>query len=392
MKVLHVIPSIAAVHGGPSQAVLAMVGAVRVSGVDAKILTTNDNGSELLNVPLNQWIEYEQVPVWFVSRSLPLKEFIFSFDLTFWLWEHIQDYDLLHNHYLFSYAPTCAGAIARQQKIPYLVSPIGQLTPWALTQSWLKKKVYTALIEQRNLNCAAAIHCTSEQEVKDASNFGIKTTSFVMPLAVNEITPNLTAKKQLHEKYKISVDIPIVLFLARLHYVKRPDLLLQSLSQLAIQNQPFHLILAGSGEPEYVAELHRLVTRLNLTNQTSFVGFVNGEEKNLLLQGSDLFVLPSFSENFGLAIAEAMAAGLPVIVTPGVQIATEIAQANAGLVITGEVDPLSQAIAQLLINPSLRQQLGFNGQRLAQERYSYHAIGENLKSIYHNILSQKSSL
>jgi glycosyltransferase involved in cell wall biosynthesis len=110
-----------------------------------------------------------------------------------------------------------------------------------------------------------------------------------------------------------------------------------------------------------------------------------GADKDLLLQGSDIFVLPSFSENFGIAVAEAMAAGVPVIVTPDVQIAPDIAEANAGLVVEGELDTLVRAIQELLISPNRRIELGENGKRLVSRRYSWSAIALNLTSVYEAI-------
>lgn len=387
MKVLHVIPSISPALGGPTQVVLNLVKALRECGVDAEIATTNDNGSQLLDVPLNQRIEYEQVPTWFFPRfSPPMKEFIFSAALTRWLWQHLRDYDTIDTHYLFSYASTCAGAIARLQGIPYTVRTIGQLTPWALTQSQLKKRIYTFLIERHNLNCAAAIHCTSAGEVEDVRNFGIQTPSIILPLGVNQPIDVPEAKQKLQNVYGISATTPVVLFLSRLHPKKRPDLLLQALSQLADRNYKFHLILAGSGESDYLSYLTNLVSSLRLTSRTSIPGFVTGQDKDLLLQAADIFVLPSFSENFGIAVAEAMATGLPVIVTPDVQISPEIAAESAGLVVEGEVEPLVGAIAQLLTSPELRHQLGENGKRLVSRRYSWNAIAQNLTSVYTTII------
>ena len=113
---------------------------------------------------------------------------------------------------------------------------------------------------------------------------------------------------------------------------------------------------------------------------------MTGQDKDLLLQGSDIFVLPSFSENFGIAVAEAMSHGLPVIITPDIQIAPEIAQSKAGLVTPGEVEPLADAIAQLLTSPSQRQQLGENGKILVKHRYSWNAIASQLTSVYRSII------
>lgn len=103
--------------------------------------------------------------------------------------------------------------------------------------------------------------------------------------------------------------------------------------------------------------MKQLAESLHLTDRVSFAGLVVGESKELLLQGADLFVLPSFSENFGIAVAEALLAGLPVVVTPGIQIATEISAAKAGLIVPGEVQPLADAIAQLLTSAPLRRKL-----------------------------------
>ncbi|MFB2773243.1 glycosyltransferase [Pelatocladus sp. BLCC-F211] len=401
MKILHVIPSIGPKRGGPSKAVLAMVKALRECGVDTEIATINDNGPYVLDVPFNQRIEYEGVPVWFFSKFSPQiqrfafsvgadKGFIFSTDLTRWLWQHVKDYDLIETHYIFSYASTCAGIFARWQGVPYVVRTIGQLAPWGLTQSRLKKQLYSLLIERHNLNNAAAIHCTSASEAEDVRNFGIKTPTITLPLGVNQPIYLPDAKQKLHYLYEIPTDTPVVLFLSRLHYKKRPDLLVRSLGQLAAQDYNFHLILAGSGEPDYIDDLKNLIASLGLSSQTSFTGFVTGDNKQLLLQGCDIFVLPSFSENFGIAVAEAMAVGLPVIVTPGVQIAPEIAEARAGLVVEGEEDTLANAITQLLKSPELRQQLGKNGQNLANNRYSWNAIAQNLSTAYQSILAQKS--
>jgi glycosyltransferase involved in cell wall biosynthesis len=391
VKVLHIIPSVSPTLGGPTEVVLNLVKALRECGVDTEIVTTNDNGSnQLLDVPLNQRVEYQQVPVWFLPRFTPrMKEFIFSPALTRWLWLHIKDYDILDIHYLFSYASSCAGAIARWQGIPYTVRTMGQLEPWALSQSRLKKQIYTFLTERHNLNRAAAIHCTSTSEAKDVRNFGITSPTVTLPLGVNQPIYLPDAKQKLHHLYEIPIETPVVLFLSRLHYKKRPDLLMRSLGQLAAQNHNFHLILAGTGETDYVEELKNLMTSLGLTSHISFAGFVKGTDKQLLLQGCDIFVLPSFSENFGIAVAEAMVVGLPVIVTPGVQIAPEIAEAKAGLVVEGEVDALANAIAQLLTSAKLRQQLGENGKNLANSRYSWNAIAQNLSCAYDAILAHQ---
>jgi glycosyltransferase involved in cell wall biosynthesis len=387
VKVLHVIPSISPELGGPSLVVISLVQALRDLGIEAEIVTTNDNAGALFDIPLNQKVDYKGVPIWFLPRfEPPLKEFIFSTALTGWLWQNLREYQLIHNHYLFSYAPTCAAVIARHFNLPYIIRPIGQLEPWALNQSQWKKKIYTFLIEHRNLQKASAIHCTSKREAEDVRHFGIQTPTITLPLGV-KMPPYISqAKLKLRQQYNINPDVPIVLFLSRLHKKKRPDLLIESLSQLARKDYNFHLVLAGSGELDYLNYLKKLVSSLGLSDQTSFTGFVSGVEKDLVLQGSDLFVLPSFSENFGVAIAEAMAAGLPVVLTPGIQISEEVAAADAGLVVEGEVEPLASAIAQLLTSVDLREKMGQKGKQLVRDRYSWEGIAQELIKHYSAII------
>lgn len=397
MKILHVIPGLSPSLGGPPQVALNLVFALRECGVDAEIVATTYDGSGFLDVPLNQRINYHwsdnpncTVPVWFLPYQPPaLKEFIFSPALTKWLWNHVQEYDVLDNHYLFSYAPTCAATIARWKGVPYTVRTMGQLTSWALAQSRSKKQIYTALAERRNLQRAAAIHCTSPSEIEDVRNFGINIPTITLPLGVNIPSIDSEAKAKIRQRYHIPVDTPIVLFLSRLHYKKRPELLLKSLQRLQADGRKFHVILAGSGETSYVSELQSLVATLGMSDRVSFPGMVVGKEKDLLFQGSDLFVLPSFSENFGIAVAEALIVGLPVVITPGVQIAPDIAAAQAGLVVEGEVDSLAQAIEHLFISPERRQQMGKNGIKLAKERYSWRTIAQHLIPAYQTIAAQK---
>ena len=383
MKVLHVIPSLSPALGGPTQVALQTVKAIRIQGVDAEIVTTNHDLANL-NVPLKTLTKYQGVPVWFLPVTSTLKEYIFSAGLTKWLWQHVANYDLLDNHYLFSYAPTCAGAIARLQNIPYTVRTQGQLTPWALQQGRFKKQLYTRAIERHNLQKAAAIHCTTPQEAEDLRNFRIHTPAITLPLGVEAPTQISNATLELQKLYSIPDDRKIVLFLSRLHPKKRPDLLIDAFKQIVAHNSYCHLIMAGSGDREYIEHLQQLVEN-NLGDRITFTGFVTGYKKNLLLQGADIFVLPSYSENFGIAVAEAMAAGLPVIVTPGVQISTDIAAADAGIVIDNQTE-LVTAMTQLLESKLKRSQLSQNAVKLARNKYNWDIIGSRLIGHYRKVV------
>jgi glycosyltransferase involved in cell wall biosynthesis len=175
MKILHVIPSVSPLRGGPSKSVLGMVKALNQLGHEAEILTTNDHGLDLLDVPLNSLIDWEGVPVRFFNRFSPnissIREYSFSAPLLQWLWRNINSYDLLHVHAIFSAPSTMAMVIARMKKVPYLIRPPGQLCEWALGHRGWKKQIYLNLIERSNLNHSQRIHFVSFKEQSEAARF-----------------------------------------------------------------------------------------------------------------------------------------------------------------------------------------------------------------------------
>ena len=390
MRVLHVIPSIAPVRGGTSQAILEMVKSLRLHGVDAEIVTTNDNGEYLLEVPLRESIEYEEVPIWFFSRFSPtaksIREFAFSRQLTAWLWQQIAQYDLLHVHAVFSYPATIAMAIARFRTIPYISIPHGLLCQWSLEQSASKKQIYLNLIERANLQHSQALHFTSKQEQREASKLNLKPPSFILPhgLSVPAFIPN--ARYQLRQRLNVPEDEPIILFISRLHPKKGLEYLIPALGKLAYQR--FTFVLAGSGSSEYEAEIDALLIAAGIDKRTYRSGFVTGEMKDLLLQGSDVFALTSHSENFGVVVLEALAVGLPVLVTPGVALASVVKQHQLGYLAELDVAAIASAMKQLLNHRQETQVMGNRARQLILDQYTWDGIALSLIEVYTAIVKK----
>lgn len=391
MKILHVIPSVAAVRGGPSQAVIEMVRAIRDRSIEAEIVTTNDNGNDLLDVPLGKCVNYRQVPIYFFSRFSPncppIREFAFSRQLTSWLWKNIHNYDLLHVHAIFSYPSTVAMAIARIKKVPYIVRPLGQLCEWSLQQSPKKKQIYLKIVEKANLDRAQAFHFTSKQEQQEASQLSLNTPHFILPhgLFIPSIIPD--ARQRLRQQLNLPSDEPIILFLSRLHPKKGLDRLIPALGRLS-RTRRFTFVIAGNGTPDYEEAVKSLIDSSGIKNHTHFVGFVKGEFKDLLIQGADIFALTSYSENFGIAVLEALAAGLPVLITPGVALADFVQEKNIGYITSPDLEAISSILQRVLENPKELKSMSKHSRKIISEYYTWNHIANNLDKRYSQIIME----
>lgn len=391
LRVLQIVPSISLVYGGPSQMVRGFSQALAQAGADVTVLTTDSNGDSgqaPLEVPLNQPIEQDGYTVLYF-RCSPFRRYKFSVDLLRWLSQNAQNYDIAHIHALFSPISTAAATVARQQKLPYVLRPLGTLDPADLAKKKRLKQIYGQILERPNLVGAAAIHFTSPLEAELSHRFGVATTDWVIPLGVDP-QPRLSVAEQdqVLNALQIPRDQPLVLFLSRLDPKKGLDLLIPALAQVARTDLPFHLVLAGDNpqDPAYKQAVEQQIQSLGLAGRTTMTGFVRGAQKQALLQAADLFVLPSYYENFGIAVAEAMLAGLPVVISKGVYIWPDIVSGNAGWVCDLSVGALASALSESLENPDQRQIRGQQAQIYAQTHYRWDAIAQQTLAAYDRAL------
>ena len=404
MRVLHVIPSISPLRGGPSAAVLAMVAALRDEGVDASILTTNDDGPGLdTSLPQGLWCERNGVPVLAFHRwsppLAPLREFAISPAFNVWLSQHLRDYDLLHVHALFSWPSTTAMAQARRARVPYVLRSIGQLCRWSLARSPRRKQLLLRLIERRNLEGAAALHFTTEAEREEAADLGLSTRSFVLPLGVHppaapvgsaadgRSTATSIAKPPSMPQWPEAGNGTVFLFLSRLHPKKQLERLLDALALLRRRHPeaPWQLWIAGTGEPAYLKALQHQASQLALADRCRWLGFLEGEPKWQVLAAADWFVLPSASENFGIAAIEALAAGTPVILSPEVAVADAIHAAGAGLLSPSDPVSLADQLVVALQPPS--DAMVAAARSLARSAYAWPVLAKRLKHHYTSLLT-----
>lgn len=383
MKVLHVIPSVGPLHGGPSQALRSTVAALTDAGVRVDVATTDDNGPGRL--PVACGVPIREHNATFRYFSCQTKFYTFSWPLTKWLASHTRDYDVVHIHALFSYPATIAALFSRKSRVPYVIRPLGTLNRWGIRnrRPWLKQ-LSLRCVEAKVLRSAAFVHFTAEDERAQASGLGIPHRPIVIP-NIAEAAQTASVK---HSRSGSSFEI---LFLSRIDPKKGLDLLLDAFQDIRRRIPYARLTIAGSGNPAFAKSLRTQATRLGLDSAICWREFVSGEEKQRLLSESDVFVLPSYSENFGIAAVEAMASGLPVVITDAVAIHPDVSRERAGLVVTCVAAEICSAVLELYRQPALRAEFSENGRALVQKNFSSRAVAQSLISCYETAIRNRDN-
>lgn len=386
IRALHVIPSLSPKHGGPSYAVRSIARALERHDVDVTIATTDDDGDDAhLKVPIGERVDEAGIGVYYFRRDvLPYKV---SFGLARWLKSNIARFDIVHVHALFSFSSTIASHYADHKRVPHVVRPLGVLNRYGLeNRRPLLKKLTMPLIENRILKYSAAIHYTSEAEKQEANNISQVASyrSVVIPLPVEQEKGDPAVFRQRSPQVQ---NRRVVLFLSRIDAKKGLDLLLDAFAHVRRQLQDTVLVVAGEGDSRYTSELQTRAKELEISEHVIWTGHVDGDLKSSAFAAADVFVLPSRSENFGIAAAEAIGCGLPTVVTEQVALSEEIRANAAGIVVKTEAHEIASAIYRLLTDFELSGRVSANAKRLATERYSAVAVGRQLRDLYDTILS-----
>lgn len=385
MHVLHVIPSVSPVHGGPSRAIAILEKALSANGVMITTATTDDDGASRRLRP-GERPPMANGAIRFYARKW-LEFYKLSPGLILWIWTHLQQFEIVHIHALFSFPSIVAGLIAWIRKKPFIIRPLGTLNTYGVTKKrpWLKK-LSLALIEGPLLRHASAVHFTSVAEMDQAADLGIQCRGVVVPLGVEH--PGHGDRQAFFDDHHDLEGRRIILFMSRIDPVKNVEALLKAFSNVDNPKLNTALVIAGDGPSDYVNSLKELAKSLGIDQQVTWLGFVSGQHKADILAAADVYVLPSLSESFGIAAVEAMLSGLPCLLGEGVAIAREVVSANAGLAVSPDSDSILQALEAILSNDTRRVTMGICGRRFAEDNYSCQTMASKLTLLYQHILNE----
>lgn len=383
---LHAIGSVSTARGGPSVALYNTIAALRRVGIESEIVTTDDDGASdrLRGVELGRPSVHRDVVTHFFPRQT--RFYAASLPLAAWLRRHARDYDVVHAHALFNFAPGAAAAAAALAGVPYVIRPAGVLEQWGRSQRrpWLKRSSMRWL-EGPLLRRAAAVQFTSDAELEQARDLPLPARRAVIPLGVALEPPSPGDTFDDAAWREFTAGRPWVLYLSRLDPKKGLERLLEAFALVRASLPAARLVIAGAGEPPYVATLRAQATARGLDDVVTWVGFVDGARKRWLLEQCSTFVLPSASENFGVAVVEAMAAARPVVVTRGVAVAEVVARRDAGIVTDAAPPAIAASLVAMLRDPVAATARGERGREAVVQELSLDVHGRRLAALYEEI-------
>lgn len=383
MQIVHSIQRLRFEDGGPVRAVIDLAEALAQRGHQVSVLT-HDAG----DAP-PEWSNNPDLPKVHLLPSPNFGPLLTPSQLTH-IKPLLKQADLVHLHGIWVPAIAQIGRACRALSKPYVISIRGMLDDWCMAQSAAKKKMYLALGGRALLNGAARIHLTAQAEYDQARKHFV-TPGVVIPNLMNlDPYEPLPGPDRASQRFAdlLNDDLPVLLFLSRLHYKKGVESLLAASASLSKSGVRHHLLIAGTGDEDYVRTLHAQRDRSE-ARDAHFVGQITGDDKVSLYQRADLMVLPTSQENFGFVFYEALAAGTPVLTTKGVDTWPELESSGGGFIIPdAQPGPLAQRIAELIREPdSLRRAGSAAREWVFRELHPEVLIGK-FEQLYHDALGR----
>lgn len=393
MRILHVIVSLDPANGGSVAACLRLCHELAQRGEDVALYTTFD--ARRPAEASQRLADAGRVDI----RSFPAQVSLYGFSLPLFnaLRKAIARTDIVHVHGLYRFDFVAATSLCRYYGVPYIIKPHGSLDPFSFRvrrwRKWLPEQLVVAPAMAR----ASAVQFSNEEEMQLAASTGLFRAGNGKPVFNGVTVPEGVDAEDLDSQgspedfrraHPETRGKKIVLFLSRLAPKKGLDILAKAFALVCRQRSDVRLVIAGPDNEGCCAKVRGWLEEEGVLDRVTFTGMVIGAARSSTYRAADVFVLPSYGENFGMVVTEAMAYGVPVVISNRVNIWRDIEQAEAGLVVDCDPGQTGQAIIRLLEHPSLAQRLGRQGQFLVRQHFTWQKAGDQMQSIYRQIVAE----
>jgi glycosyltransferase involved in cell wall biosynthesis len=369
IKGLHIVPHIKEEASGPTYSVVRLCEELTKMGEHITLITL---GSRNKNIKFHA--AYKRIALFSkLGVSMLMKKDIYNL-------AYSKDIDYIHSHGLWEMPSIYAGYASTKYSIPLIVSPRGALSEMAMKSGskWLKK-FFWFLFQKKMLNSADYFHATSYEEYKDIRRMGFEQPVAIIP---NGIGKKKYIKKQ-HNEFKN------LLYLGRIHPIKGLENLLHAWSKVQSRFPDWNLNIAGPGSEKYMKKIKQISRNLNL-NRVTFYPALYGDLKWQAYREANLYILPSYSENFGMTVVESLSVGTPVITTTGTPW-RKLKSMHAGFWINNDAESIKKCLVQSMNTPSdILEEMGVNGYNWVRIEFSWEIISNQMQNTYMYLLKKNN--
>lgn len=374
--------------GGISTVVRQLVVYQAKAGLDVSLCATR---SGILIEEEQLWCHpKDEFALHYFDSSTPM---LIAPSMAKWLAQHIDSFDCVHIHGLYRFPVIYAAWRSKMEKIPYMITPHGALDPFLYRQSrygvlgLLLKRMCERLFDFPNLNGAAAIHYTAREEAERAAFLKLKAPAVVVPNGIDwEQYATLPAPGAFRQRIGLDKGTPLILFLGRINFKKGLDLLVPAFAQVTKTMPSARLAIVGPDNDGYGRKVRQWCQQQDVLDKVIFVDYLEPARVTEAYVDADVFVLPSYTENFGMTVVEAMACGRPVIISDQVNICQEIKVHDAGRVVALDQNILAQAMIGVLQDPHAARAMGERGRMLVQQKFTWPIIVKKLTAVYEALM------
>lgn len=387
MKILHITASMSSEWGGPTKVVAELTEKLVEKGIEITIFSPFRQGEEL-KVVKPKGVKLRLFHQSFIDKLWTS----YSLELQRAIQKEVNNFDIIHIHEIWHYPHYIAYRAAKKAGKPYVITIHGALDPWCLNYKSFKKKIYSLLIQKRILKESNVIHAITNEEVRQIENFISNKKITMIPNGINpEDFTNLPFRKELEKLYPKLIGKKVLFFLGRIHPKKGLDLLVKVFGIITRERDDVRLLIAGPDSDGYEAKVKQILEKERTLDKVIFTGMLKDQNKLVALGGADIFILPSYSEGFSMAILEAMISKLPVIITSQCNF-PEVDEYKAGIVIEPDSKQFVEALNTLLSNSKLCKKTGENGRKLVLEKFTWNKIADKMIQVYAEIINRKGGM
>ena len=385
VSTFHLVHNLDNSYGGPAKSIPYLTGYLEELGHSQEVISLEFSDIESNQVVQSLGLNSVTFPVWFsnaTAYSPFLKRYLIKRILE-------SENQIIHYHNIWNYIPLVANAVANKLSIPIVVSPRGNLYPWNLKKGYLKKKLYMDIVQRNYFDSANCIHVTSKDELLAVQDLNFRAPVALVPNGVDlKEFEDMRSKKDHRANLGLSHECKYILYVGRIEEKKGLHILFEAFVDFVKTNTEWKIVVAGPiYDKGYYDRCKSFIENSGYGESINWMGMVSGSQRIDAYGSADLFVLPTQSENFGIVIAEALAAGLPVITTEGTPW-MEIQNEFAGYIISLSSQALLLAMEDFnRLKDSEKDAMAISAKNIAQ-RYSWDKPAEDMQLLYQWILGE----